>query len=262
MQERAQAKGSITYIHREKGGIPDRTIGRIRSLYGNLLLGIPKASFKDISQETRDELKETFRDVEWNGNIEVRYNHSPFFNQFKRLFQKDRRTNIFSRSIIGVPYTVYSSLSGKTGRTDIYNPHTETALIYSPNKYRALQQLGKAQHYDHVKFSTAYALLLSFPIFRSMREFWGSKHVMEKLPTEEERQKARKILEPNFGIQVAQDAGAIAGVVKNISFIPFLPAVGALIGHIQARTIKENIFYDKSTPAPVAQPVSQPLPAI
>lgn len=246
MQEH-ESTGDIHYFHKKRESVtPVRWFARFRALYGNTLLGIPRASFNDISDETMQELQDTFKDVEWRGNIEVRLNHSPFFQQQKRIGEAQRRTNKYIRQTWGRLFTAYASISGKTGRTDMYNPYTETAIIYSPNKYRALQQLGKAQHYDHAEHSTSYSVLLSLPVFRSMREYWGSEHVMEHLPNDSERREARKILEPNLGVQIAEDVGFFAGITTKSLFIPLLPAIGALIGHIHRKTTDQNIFFDKN----------------
>lgn len=284
MPEREPSESNITFRYKKKGDILARTIGRVGSLWQNIQLLTPSSSFRDPTEEDVERLKEMFKDVKWKGQIEVNVNHSPFFNQLKRLFSSERRTNFFVRATAGMVSTLYYSILAHFIRADYYNPYTESSSIYHTNPDVQAQQLGRAKFFDQGEFSTFNSFFYSLPIARTQREWNASKIVMEHLKTEEERQRARKVLEPWLGLYVGRDAGIVAGwLLKDVPlgpalhlpwsvplgiipnkipfFAPFIPTIGAIIGHIHARASRRNIFFNPDKKVDV-QPTVQPQPAV
>ena len=227
-----------------KGDIAERTIGHIGALPTHLILGTPGEMFKSPDEELTAYLQEKYQDVDWQGDVEVYVGHSPLFRQLKRLFQKERRTNLFARSTVGVATTVSGWLSGKFGRTDLYNPWAETAQVYHAHEAVGLHELGHAEDFDQSKHPTLRAFAYALPFIRSKLEWNASHNAMKHLETPEERNRMAKVLEPAFGTYAGFDALQLAAssplypVVAPIAKLA--PLIGAVAGHIQSRTSGQN----------------------
>lgn len=199
--------------------------------------------------------------------MEVYVNHSPLFRRIGRLFQRERRTNLFVRAILGIPGVLEGFVLGKLFRADHYDPLTESIVTYTTNLGVTEHEIGHAEDYDRSRHPTIKTFTYSFPGVRSLFEWNASNYAMKHMNTQE-REKARKVLEPAFG--------SYAGADTAIAFLPFAeknsliaPLVGLVAGHIHSRMKgTKNIFfdedYDKSLverAAPVGSPAFAPAMA-
>lgn len=231
-----EGPGSLKIIHR-KGDILENTLGRVGSIDTNVLLATPHSIIKRIPGSSVEELAEKFKNINWQGNVEVYLNHSPLFRQLKRLFSGDRRPNIFGRLLLGLPATILTWLPSKLGRLDFYNPFTEAVTTYHSHPKNPVQmhEIGHAIDFDRAKRPTLKVLsnLLFWPSIL-YHEWKASKIAMQHLD-ENERKTARKVLEPAFGSYVG-------GWLSPIS--RFAVPIGILAGHVKARLIPRNIFFN------------------
>jgi|SRR3989344_831946 len=234
-QKPDETKGSLTVKYKKDG--PIKWIwgihSRIASLPQNLLLLTPRASFQNVSKETAEFVKTRYSDVPWKGKVEISVNHTPLFGQIKRLFSNERRPSLFARATIGVPTTLGAILAGKFTRRDLYNPFTETVINYHPDKAVGMHEVGHARDFDKSRFPTLKALAYGLPFGHLVREWRASRNAMSRL-TKEERIPAQKILEPAFGSYLAGFPGVIGG-------------------HVAARLIDRNIFFNKNKSFPKAK---------
>lgn len=207
----------------------ENTIGRLASLPTYLLLGVPTESVKSLKNETAQDIVRQYGSYPWRGQSNINVDNSPIFNEVKRLFSKDRRTNLFSRVVFGLPTTASMALSGWLMRNNAYNPYTESLQVYASNKGIVAHELGHAMDFDTANHPNLKALAYQLPIVKQIYEWRASRNAMQKLYPEE-RKEAQKVLEPAFGTY----AGALVGS----------PLIGLVVGHIHGRAFDQNWFFN------------------
>lgn len=260
-----EEKGRLTVIQKPSD-IIENTIGRIGALETNIALLTPTAIWKSIPKERIEELQNRYKDIQWNGKVEVYLSHSPLFKQLARLFQKGRRVNLFARIAVGIPYTTLAWLSSKLSRADYYNPFTETVTTYHPNRAVGMHEIGHAEDFDKSKYPfLRFLRFATLPLVRSKIEWNASRNAMKYLQPEE-KEEARRILEPAWGTYLAFDTAAIASLFYT-PFRPLLaiaPIIGLIAGHIHARLPgSHNIFFnDKPIEEHIPVPSARLQPAL
>ena len=214
------------------GGLPglvEETVGRFGSIGANILRLTPRSIISTPSEKSKEYIEKNFADFPWKGKSEVYLGHSPLFKQLGRLFSKDRRTNLFARVALGIPYTGLTWLAGKLGRMDSYNPFTESAQVYHSNEAMALKQAGYAAYFDQSKHPTLKAMARGLVPFVGMYRDWRATNIAMQKLDKNELKKASRVLTPDFAMQFG-----------------FLPVVAA---HIQSRiTGDKNIFHNPPQP--------------
>lgn len=221
------------HIRHSKGDIVENTVGRIGGVESDIMLWTPGSIVKNPGKETVEYLKDKYKDVPWKGNVEVYLGHSPLFRQLKRLFQKDRRTNLFARFWFGIPQTIGGWIAGKLARTDMYNPWTETVQVYNAHKAVAMHEVGHAEDFDQARHPTLKAIARSLPTIFAypiaiIQEWNASRNAMKHLQPDE-RQNAAKVLTPAFGTYLGAN-------------LPILNWIPLIAGHIHARLSKNTPF--------------------
>jgi hypothetical protein len=255
-------KGSLTIIHKE-GDVIDRTIGRIGALTNYLLLGTPRAAFQDIPKERKEVLEEKFRDVKWQGNVEVYLNHNPLFRQLKRMLERERRTNFFVR-VLYMGEMIGAWMESKLFRADYYNPLAESVTTYHPNIAVGMHEIGHAMDFDQSRHPTIRTFL-TMPFVNAKLEWNASRNAMKHL-NPAERQEAKKVLEPAWGTYL----GASVAAIPALLFPPGAPIIilsgvigGLLLGHLHARLpIRHNIFFNEKPVEEAATYQAAPQPQL
>lgn len=223
-------------IIRKRGDIVENTLGRVGSIVPNIFLGTPESILKSPAAQTEELIKERFKDVPWSGSIDVYLGHSPLFRQLKRLFQKERRTNIFGRILLGIPTTISAWIRGKLFRSDLYNPWGEYVQVYHSRDSVAAHEVGHAEDYDQAKHPTLKTIARTLPIVGypiAVNQEWRASHNAIKHLKEEERPKAATVLTPAFGSYLAPFA---------YIFNPIFNLVPLLAGHLHSRISKNTPF--------------------
>lgn len=241
--ENQTPQGNLTVIHK-RGGIIENTIGRIGSIPTNLLLGTPSSIWKNVPKEKVHEIQQRYKDVPWQGNVEVYLNHAPFFRRIKRLFSKERKRNLFARIVIGIPSVIESTLLGKLTRADHYEPFTESAVVFNQALGVAEHEIGHAIDFDQSPMPSLKALLssITFPLYNTMTLEPRASAIAMQHMTPEERLKAQRVLEPAFGSYVGATVTALTPLTGGLSLVPY--AAGILAGHIHSRVSKKNFFFN------------------
>lgn len=261
--------GSLTIVHK-RGDIIENTIGRIGALSTNILVWTPESIFQNISKEQAGVLEERYKNVNWRGDVKVFLNHNPLFDQLKRLYFEPgkRRTNFFLRASLGLPVTVLGWVSSKIYRSDYYNPLTETVTTYNRNTFVASHEIGHAEYFDKSNHPGLQALAGIIPGVKSYQEWAASNNAMKHL-NYQEREKARKVLEPAWGTYAGFDAASIGSslyppIVPLItSIVPFASIIGLVAGHIHSRIPgSHNIFFDETSVDNIVPVQSYPQPAL
>lgn len=161
-----------------------------------------------LPREMEEYVEKHFGGENWRDKLQINFNHSPMWQQLKRLFQKGRRTNLFVRSTLGVVTTAATALISRLTRRDYYNPFSHSVQVYHPEKSIVMKQVAMAHDYDQSKIPTLRALgtlggllpavglnVVSPP---AVIDSWrASKSALEHMP-EADKIQARKILEPEF----------------------------------------------------------------
>jgi hypothetical protein len=243
-------------------GVFEETVGRLQALPGNILLGTPKAIWQKVP-DIAEYLQDKFKDVPWQGNVEVHLNRSPLFRQLRRLFQKERRSNLFFRVVAGLPTTLSTWLAGKFARADAYNPYTETAQVFHSDSAVAMHEVGHAKDFDQARNPSLKALARYIPFVANVQEWKASRNAMQHLDPQE-RDKAKKVLEPAFGSYCGTPFAILAPIVRWMRPASIIATVAGIVGgHIHSRVGKKNIFYNEppKTEVPAAAPTVEKLPS-
>lgn len=234
MPENAEGGPGLKVV-RGWGSLGANTVGRFNAIPTNIALLTPEAILSSPGKDTAEFIQERCKDVPWKGQVEVYLGHSPLLHQLKRLFQKERRTNLFARVFLGIPTTFGTWIAGNSFRADAYNPYTESAQVYHSNPAVAMHEVGHAEDFDKSRFPTLRAIFGSFPFIRQKLEWNASHNAMKHLKNEEERKEAGKVLEPAFGSYLGPFM-PFAPISRLINFIP------TIAGHIHSRMSKNSIF--------------------
>ncbi len=235
MPENAEGGPGLKVI-RGWGSIAANTVGRINAIPTDVALLTPGAILSSPEKDTAEFLQERYKDVSWKGQVvEVYLGHSPLLRQLRRLFQKERRTNLLARVFLGIPTTLSAWAAGNVFRTDAYNPYTESAQVYHSNPAVAMHEAGHAEDFDQSKFPTLRAIFGGLPFFKQKLEWNASRNAMKHLKNEYERREAGKVLEPAFGSYL----GLYMPFAPLSRLINFVPLIG---GHIHSRISKNSIF--------------------
>lgn len=197
-----------------------------------VLLGTPRGIWSGPNEKMVGELNEMYKDVEFKGQYEVLLGGNSLGTQLSRLFSSDRRMNIFSRLVMGLPATVVGWATSKLNRSDHYNPFTETAVVYNPNIAVATHEIGHAEFFDKQKSPFISSLLYSLPIIRSNDEWKASRNAMSHFTEEKDIKKANRILSGAFGTYYASDLLQVIGTAAFLLPIPLTKeiATAAIIG--------------------------------
>ncbi|MBI4080649.1 MAG: hypothetical protein HY430_02650 [Candidatus Levybacteria bacterium] len=228
----------LRIIH-QKGSSFERSVGRVGSVPFNLLS--PSEALKSYPEEKIRTVTEIFQETPWRGQIDVYLNHAPFRSQVKRLFAKERRTNIVARATVGIPATGVIWSVGKLFRKNMYNPYTETVMNYRSKPWVVAHEIGHAMDYDQAKHPTLKALLAPLPIARSMNEWRASRNAIS-LFKPEQMKRVRKSYETMLGRHVGGDLFyllLLAGLTINPAYLVF---GGSGVGLLNARFSKKDPF--------------------
>lgn len=240
IQQQPSARG-LRFIHK-KGSIFERSIGRVGAIPFNLLG--PSEVVKNFPEEKIHEVTELFQETPWKGQIDVYLNHAPLRGQMKRLFAKERRTNLLARATVGIPATGVIWTAGKLFRRNIYNPYTETVQNYRSKPWVVAHEIGHAIDYDQAKHPTLKALLAPLPIARSMNEWRASRNAIRLFKPEQMKQ-VRRSYETMFGRHVGGDAFylfLLAGLTINPVYLVF---GGSGVGLLNSRFSKRDPFTNR-----------------
>jgi len=235
----------ISILH--KRGDPLEQLGRLSIptfIQNALVRGTPLASFSNPKESDAMALKEKLKNTKTEGKIEVYLGHSPYFREMKRLFSRDRKTNFFLRMGLGLPGTAIVSIITKLTRTDYYNPFTETAHVYHPNKAIALHEVGHATDYDQAKYPGGKAIISQLVPPLGFKDEWqASRNAMKHLDKKEQSD-AGKILEPGLGSHLGATLLPFVGALVNIPTGIATYWGSVLAGHIHSRVSNKNIFFN------------------
>lgn len=213
-----QKKGSLNIIHHETGDIVEATVGKVMAgVFQHPGFASYKSWLKDIPPERVNEIYEKFKDVEWNGDIEVNLNHSPVFRQLKRLFESDRKNSLFTRVALGVPATLLYGAMGRIGQWSYYNPYAESLQLYNENKYADFARMGVAELIDRQKnpiMREVMSLANSIPIYTNTLLFIKANQELKKKLTKEEKAEAAPHLDASSIGEGVVDAVALVGLAS------------------------------------------------
>ncbi|MBD3362335.1 hypothetical protein GF362_01290 [Candidatus Dojkabacteria bacterium] len=141
-----EQESKLKFIHHEKGDFLERTVGKLLGVpTQHLTQGTYSSIFKEVPQENIEWLEEKFKDARWQGDVEVHLNHSPFWRQMKRLFEKERPRSLLTRVVFGIPVTLWNSLTGKLMNWTVYNPYAEVVQVFNENKYIDFSKINVAE---------------------------------------------------------------------------------------------------------------------
>lgn len=242
---RSKDGGSLAFAY-SKDGWWANTVGHTLAVpIIHLPLLTLKDSFKSPKEELVQTLKDRWKDVPWKGDTLVRVGHASFAGDIQRLLAKDDEVKgraIFSTTskhvdrvarYLYIPFQLLNTAMAKTLRTNWYDPITNTASIYHPDKALGMAEIGAAKFFDKKKNPTGWAFFSGFPVIRSMISYGANKNAMPQFKTDEERKSALKIMEPRFSSTLIQD-------VSYFARLPFVDPLATLVGgfasgHIASR---------------------------
>lgn len=177
-------------------------------------------------------------------NTTVRVGHTRILRDLYRLVsdKKLKDISLAGRLLLGIPYTLIGGLISKLTRSDMYNPFTKTANIYSDVPAIALHELGHAQDYQNKGYPTLYSLARYLTPAMLYQEYKASAIADKALPEEKKWQTGRYLV-PAFGTYIYEPLQTLA----KIPFIPFM--LGAhIIGNTYSAIrgtynyLKEKLF--------------------
>lgn len=212
----------LRFVHYKEGDFLERTIGKILSIpFQHIGQATYGSIFKEIPPENIEWLKEKFKDVKWQGDVEVHMNHSPFWRQIERLFEKERPRSLFSRVVLGIPVTLWTCIAGRLTNWNLYNPYADVVQLYNENKYMNLSKINVAQYIherseDNTLWQEALSIANTVPVILNTLLFIKTNYEALKKLNEEEYQEGSKYLVANSASEGIIDAVALLAALAGL----------------------------------------------
>lgn len=224
----------LKFVYQKEGDILERTIGKILSIpFVHLTNGTYSSMLKDVPEERINDLKDKFKNTEWQADVEVHLNHSPLFHQLERLVELGEKDSPFQkvkRLFFGIPVSIFNSTMGKLANWNMYNPYAEVVQLFNENKYIDIAKLTTVEFIHKEKnpiYKEIYSLANSIPIVANTLLFIKTNLEAWKKLDEKEKIEGTRYLASNSATEGIMDAIVAVGLIANLgkieSIAPYVP---------------------------------------
>ena len=207
-------------------------IGWLLGIPEKLLLWDGRAKNHDVSEATEAKTVEYLATSGVTGT-KVRVNQYAPFDEWRRLTQ-NKRVGAGWRYTMGGLYTIgYTLFPGRLFGNDSYNPYTDTINLYSDIPALAMEQAAYTTDVLSRDRPGTYATVQSLPFVGLWHERNNKQDVfahLESYGTPEQQKEARRILYPQFGMEVGGEIGSIIPPAQTA-----VQLTGAVVGHAFGR---------------------------
>lgn len=236
--------GSLSFAY-SKDGILANTVGHVLAVP---IIHLPLLTLKDAFHNPPEELVKTlsdrWKDVPFKGDVLVRVGHASVIGDIKRLLATNDEIKgrvKFSTTAKWldraarypyIPLQVLKTLFVKMTRLDNYDPITNTASVFHPNKAIGMHEIGHGEFFSSKENPTNWYMVTGIPLPRTYLEYKATESAMKRFSSDAERKQALKVLEPAFATYLVP---SVLGIATPKLINKYTGIGGLVAGHIMAR---------------------------